>query len=207
MTNHGTPVRIFLVEDSAPDVVLIREALHAQNLDHRIKCCVDGEEAIRVLAQAEASPIPDLIILDLNLPRIGGFDVLRWIRSTPRLSHVPVAILTSSQAAKDSELAERLGASAFISKPPNLADFLSVVGRALVELLPRGRRNTTLSARYRGQRNWWRNASAQRVSAFRHPRRPHFRHSAFAPGRPLSTTKLARVFTPAPGLVTNGTMR
>lgn len=146
MTTHGTAVRIFLVEDNAPDVILIREALHAQKISYRLQCCADGEEAIRALSDAETLLVPDLIVLDLNLPRIGGFDVLRWVRSEPSLSRVPVAILTSSQSAQDRQLAENLGATAFISKPPNLADFLTKVGSALVELLPPGRRDPNVRA-------------------------------------------------------------
>jgi CheY-like chemotaxis protein len=148
MTTHGTTVRIFLVEDNAPDVILIREALHAQNISYQLQCCEDGEQAIRALSDAETSLVPDLIVLDLNLPRIDGFDVLRWVRSEPALSHVPVAILTSSQSAQDRQLAKNLGATAFISKPPNLADFLTKVGSALVELLPRGRRDPKGGAEY-----------------------------------------------------------
>jgi CheY-like chemotaxis protein len=179
MTTPGTPVYIFLVEDNAPDVVLIREALYAQNIDHRLQRCADGEEAIRVLSEAE-TPLPDLVILDLNLPRIGGFDILRWIRSRSSLNHVPVAILTSSQAAQDRELAASLGAAAFISKPPNLTEFLSVVGRTLAELLPRSRRDTTLRIGYRGLRKWYGTP------------RPRIRQSSGTRGAQTSVTVLWR---------------
>src|SRR6266404_4146768 len=108
------PVRwnIVLVEDHDPDVFLIREALAT----HRIECEIthfrDSEEAVRRLCKGEPEQliaVPDLILLDLNMPRIPGIEVLKCIRETKRLADVPVAILTSSHSPVDRREAAMAG--------------------------------------------------------------------------------------------------
>jgi CheY-like chemotaxis protein len=133
-------LKIFVVDDNTADVVLIKESLQAKGISFELRCCLDGEAALRTLAVAGAFNWMDLIVLDLNLPRIGGFDVLRWIRSRPEFDKIPVAILTSSQRADDRRLASSLGADCFISKPPDLYDFVETVGTSIVDLGVKGRR-------------------------------------------------------------------
>jgi CheY-like chemotaxis protein len=79
--------------------------------------------------------VPDLIFLDLNLPKADGLELLRLIRTWPHLAKVPVAVLTSSSAPEDKERAYQLGANLFITKPAGLAEFLAAIGGAATELL------------------------------------------------------------------------
>jgi chemotaxis family two-component system response regulator Rcp1 len=128
------PIRILLVEDNPGDIYLLEKTLQHRQLDYDLIRYGDGEQAIRGL-QEDKLVIPDLILVDLNLPRREGFDVLRLIRSTPRLVGVPVGILTSSDAVRDRRRVELIGAERYIHKPPMLDDFLEQVGQALEEML------------------------------------------------------------------------
>jgi CheY-like chemotaxis protein len=126
-----------MAEDSGPDVVLVKETLRAEGLAVDLKVFPDGEQCARYL-QAGAEP-PDAIILDLHLPRIDGFDLLRAVRGDRRYDGVPVAMLTSSTFAADRQKAFDLGASAFITKPSTLDGYLRTVGSAIHALLTVGR--------------------------------------------------------------------
>ena len=130
------PILILLIEDNPGDVYLLEKTLHKRQLSYELIRYADGEEAIRALA-AEDCVIPDLIIVDLNLPRREGFDVLQTIRSMPAMVGVPVGILTSSDAAKDRHRIAVTGGERYIHKPPMLEDFLDQVGSAIEELLSR----------------------------------------------------------------------
>ncbi|HEX5431338.1 MAG TPA: response regulator [Bryobacteraceae bacterium] len=129
------PVRILLIEDHIPDVFLIEEALRAQKLEFEMSHCADGEEALSWLAAMDPDRAPQLIVLDLNLPKVNGFAVLRAIRQQPRFDSVPVAVLTSSQSPADRKRAAESGADAFIVKPPHLDEFREDVGSALAGAL------------------------------------------------------------------------
>jgi DNA-binding response OmpR family regulator len=132
--------RILLVEDNPADVFLVREALAWNDIKSHLFVVRDGDEAIRFVQYIErtASPCPDLLVLDVNLPRKSGFDVLRRVRSSRKCGVAPVAMLTSSEAATDRAEAARLGASSYIQKPSNLRDFMSV-GEKLKAILAGGR--------------------------------------------------------------------
>ena len=134
MQSDKRAIKIFMAEDNAGDVVLIREAIAAYGLTMELQRSEDGEEAVLQLSRFQHGDLPELILIDLNLPRIGGMDVLRHARSLPQLSNVPVMVLTSSQAKADRAEAEALGA-AFVTKPPTLNDFVSVVGGAIHRLI------------------------------------------------------------------------
>jgi CheY-like chemotaxis protein len=129
--------RILLVEDNAADIYLFRQALEISGLSFELEVIQDGDEA---LAFAQSSPkhtgigIPDLLVLDLNLPKIGGFKILEAARQNPDLSQSAVAIMTSSEAPQDHERCAALGISAYIVKPLDLADFLRI-GEMVKELL------------------------------------------------------------------------
>lgn len=122
---------IVLVDDNPADVLLVKEALAWHDVQSNLMVARDGDEAIRFLDEIDSSflPCPDLIILDLNLPRKTGFQVLERMRLSPRCGHKPVAILSSSDALADRQKAERLGASRYIRKPSNLRDFMSIGGQ------------------------------------------------------------------------------
>lgn len=127
--------KIFLVEDNPADVLLLREALSAQGLAAQLKVIEEGETAIQELSQMNPSDIPRLVIIDLNLPRGNGFDILRAIRGSSKFAHTRVMILTSSQSPEDRVEAQKLGADAFVSKPLRLNDFLENVGLTILRLI------------------------------------------------------------------------
>jgi chemotaxis family two-component system response regulator Rcp1 len=136
-TNEGKAagsVHILVVEDNPGDVYLLGKTLKNLEISYELTTYVDGEQAIRAL-QKDDCATPDLIILDLNLPRREGFEVLQTIRGKPSMVGVPVAILTSSDAAKDRHRISVTGHERYIHKPPELEDFLKEVGQAIEDLL------------------------------------------------------------------------
>jgi CheY-like chemotaxis protein len=126
-------LRIVIAEDSATDVILIKETLRVAGLAAELTVFPDGEQCARYL-KASQEP-PDAILLDLHLPRINGFDLLRAVRRDRRYDRVPVAMLTSSTLDQDKQTSLDLGASVFITKPYTLHDYLLTVGSALQVLL------------------------------------------------------------------------
>jgi len=123
-------VEILLVEDNSGDVRLTEEALKDGKVLNRLSVAGDGEEAIAFLRRegkyADA-PRPDVILLDLNLPRKTGFEVLADIKNDPDLKRIPVVILTVSQAEEDIVKGYNLHANCYIAKPITLNQFLQVV--------------------------------------------------------------------------------
>jgi len=132
--NQPPTIHILLVEDNAGDVYLLEKALQSRRLCYELNRYEDGEQAIRALEKDECG-VPDLIVLDLNLPRREGFEVLQTVRGKPSLVGVPVAILTSSDAVKDRHRIAVAGGERYIHKPPELEDFLEQVGREIEDLL------------------------------------------------------------------------
>jgi DNA-binding response OmpR family regulator len=137
MASPGKPAQIFIVEDNDPDVFLVEEALRALGVPAQIQRCHDGEEAIGALSQIGEPKLPDLIIVDLNLPKVPGLEILKHVRRLKQLDGVPVLVLTSSQSRSDRALSLQLGADAYIAKPPTLPEFLSAVGSGIRSLLER----------------------------------------------------------------------
>jgi len=129
---------IILVDDNPADVLLVREALTWHKVKSDILVARDGDEAIRMLEEVDSHllPCPDLMVLDLNLPRKTGFDVLQYMRAMPRCGETPVAILSSSDAPTDRQRAHRLGASRYFQKPSNLKEFMAIGGKLKEMLLP-----------------------------------------------------------------------
>lgn len=125
-----TPIEILLVEDSPGDVRLTREALRDAKVQNNLHVALDGIEAMRFLgregAHAEA-PRPDLILLDLNLPRMSGREVLEQIKQNASLKSIPVVILTTSAAEEDIVRSYQLHANCYITKPVDLEQFIKVV--------------------------------------------------------------------------------
>jgi len=124
------PVEILLVEDNPGDVRLTREALKEGKVRNNLHVATDGVEALAFLRREgkfEGATRPDLILLDLNLPRKDGREVLEEIKREPELRAIPVVILTSSQAEQDIVRAYDLHANCFITKPVDLDQFITVV--------------------------------------------------------------------------------
>ncbi|MCP4189827.1 MAG: response regulator [Planctomycetaceae bacterium] len=126
----GRPMEILLVEDSLTDAKLAIEALRRGNIKHRLTLVRDGEEALEFL-QREArfthAPQPDLVLLDLHLPKRDGRDVLTSIRSELNLKQIPVVILTASKAHEDLVRSELLQVDAYMVKPVDLEKFVELV--------------------------------------------------------------------------------
>ena len=132
MTNvfEGRPVEILLVEDNAGDVRLAREGLRECKLLNNLSVTDDGVKALAFLRrQGEYAnvPRPDLIMLDLNLPRKDGREVLREIKEDERLKCIPVVILTTSKAEEDIVKSYSLHANCYVTKPLAIEQFISVV--------------------------------------------------------------------------------
>jgi len=131
---HSDELRIFIAEDSASDALLIEEALAAHGVPAKLKVCQDGETALSEVAQLNRANLPDLIILDLNLPRIDGMQLLRHVRGMSLFDDTPVMVFTSSESLEDREKAKRLGANAYFTKPRSLDDFLWIVASTVRKL-------------------------------------------------------------------------
>jgi DNA-binding response OmpR family regulator len=119
---------VLLVEDNAGDAGLVREALAEHDVDCELDLVTDGERAIHLLEEIDAgvAGCPDLIILDLNLPKRSGTDVLQFVRASVRCSKVPVLVLSSSNAQRDRQQAANLGATRYIQKPTQLDEFIAL---------------------------------------------------------------------------------
>jgi CheY-like chemotaxis protein len=121
---------VLLVEDDPGDVLIAREAMAAGQLATRLEVVSDGVEAIAYLRREpgyESVPRPDLIVLDLNLPRKSGHEVLADIKADPQLRRIPVVVLTTSKAAEDVVKSYDLHASVHVSKPVDFDDYAGVV--------------------------------------------------------------------------------
>ena len=133
------PARIVLIEDNSADVFLIEMALKEIGIVYEMTRFHNGQDAIDVLCPAPgptASTLrPDVILLDLNTPKSDGFAVLEKLKQAPHLAGVPIAIVTSSQAASDKHRAGIIGRTRYIEKPSNLEEFLTTVGQAVKEML------------------------------------------------------------------------
>ncbi len=128
--------RILLAEDNPGDVLLLREALANSAIICELMVAEDGQKAIALLqaVAADVTRLPDLIILDVNLPKHNGGEVLAHVRGDPAFSLVPVLMLTSSASPADQATASRLGANLYIQKPSDLDAFLGL-GKVIASLL------------------------------------------------------------------------
>jgi chemotaxis family two-component system response regulator Rcp1 len=134
----GPVRRILIVEDNRGDVLLVEVALREAGLQFELIHKTDGEEAVeylRALTNGDLSTFLDLILLDINLPRRSGWDVLEELRAIPRKHQIPVIILSSSSALHDVSRAESLGVLKYIRKPSTLEEFLAI-GQKLKQLWP-----------------------------------------------------------------------
>ncbi len=131
------PARIFLVEDNLADVWLIEEALHRRGVDYVLEHYSNAEEAVMAVRECGSGehPIPDLMLLDYNLPRGDGRDVLTAAAQNPKLASVPKAVLSSFLRPEELDQALQLGIRCFIPKPTGLEELLTTVGDKVTELL------------------------------------------------------------------------
>jgi len=130
LVDNGRPIEILLVEDNPGDVRLTREALHDAKVHNNLSVVGDGVEALEFLhrrGQYADAARPDVILLDLNLPRKDGREVLAEIKSDERLRRIPVVVLTTSQAEEDILRAYDLSANCYVTKPVDLDQFIKVV--------------------------------------------------------------------------------
>ncbi|WP_222918843.1 response regulator [Natrinema sp. SYSU A 869] len=127
------PVSLLLVEDNPGDVRLIEEAFKSAGFETTFHTVTDGDAALEFLqnrAATESGPDIDLVLLDLNLPRTGGFEVLETIKNDPELTSLPVLVLTSSEANEDIVKSYELCANAYLTKPTDPGEFADI-GRAV----------------------------------------------------------------------------
>jgi len=123
-------IHILLVEDNEGDILLTREALEEARIYTQLSVVRDGQEAIDFLNKKGKYTdvcLPDLLLLDVNLPKKNGHEVLKYIKENEKLKHIPVIVLTTSSAERDINLSFNNYASCYITKPVDACDFLSVV--------------------------------------------------------------------------------
>jgi two-component system response regulator len=119
---------ILLVEDSPDDVMLTQRALRKNNIGNRVVVATDGEQAIDYLLPADGKRVvPELILLDINLPKLSGLDVLRAIRGDERTRYLSVVVLTTSNEEQDIVSSYDLGANSYVRKPVEFDNFLEAV--------------------------------------------------------------------------------
>lgn len=126
----GRPIEILLVEDSPGDVRLTRETLKDSKVANNVSDVPDGDEAMAFMRQEgkyQNAPRPDLILLDLNLPKKTGHEVLKEIKGDSTLKRIPVVILTISDAEQDISETYGMNANCYITKPVDLEQFITVV--------------------------------------------------------------------------------
>ncbi len=125
-----TASEILMVDDNPADIDLTSEVLAQSGGHFHLNAVTDGVEAISFLrhkGKYGEAPVPDLVVLDLDLPRKNGCEVLANIKSDPALAKIPVVIFTTSQASSDIDRSYKLGANCYLRKPGNLAEFVAAV--------------------------------------------------------------------------------
>ncbi len=133
---------LLLVEDSPADVYLVREAMLQEGLNVEIEVAEDGERAMQILDRVDTGQVtraPELMLLDINVPRRTGNQVLARIRSSPRCAHIPVIMISSSDSPAERNRAFKQGATAYFRKPSSLSEFMEL-GKLVRELHQQFRR-------------------------------------------------------------------
>ena len=130
MTPVGRAIDVLLVEDDPGDELITREALEANKIKNTLHVAHDGEEGLDFLykrGQHAGAPRPDLILLDLNLPKYDGRQLLERVKSDPDLCHIPIVVLTTSSAEEDVLRSYKLHANAYVTKPVDVDQFMTAV--------------------------------------------------------------------------------
>jgi CheY-like chemotaxis protein len=124
------PIHILLVEDNEGDILLTTEALEEKKIINKISVVKDGDKAIDFLNKKNEykdAELPNLILLDINLPKKNGHEVLQYIKTNDKLKHIPIIMLTTSSSEKDIMLSYKHYANCFITKPVEVNDFIEAV--------------------------------------------------------------------------------
>src|SRR4051812_1780518 len=143
---------VLLAEDDPDDILLTQIAFKKARLANPLMIVRDGEEAISYLqregqfANREKYPLPILLLLDLKMPKVSGFQVLEWLQTRSELSHIPVAVMTASDSDPDASRAYALGASSYLVKPPDAEALLALVQRLHAYWLILGERSMSMAA-------------------------------------------------------------
>ncbi|GAA5511884.1 response regulator rcp1 [Deinococcus carri] len=138
---EATPIEILLVEDSEPDIMLTEEAFAAAGITNRLHVTRDGVEALAFLRQQEEyaeAPRPDVILLDINMPRMNGLEVLAELKRDPLLMTIPVIVLTTSQADEDILRSYQAHAASYVVKPIDFTHFyqaIQALGRYMLSVV------------------------------------------------------------------------
>jgi two-component system, chemotaxis family, response regulator Rcp1 len=144
MRDHFCQLSLLVVEDSPADVFLVGEAMRQEGLSFHLEVADNGERAIQILDQVDAesgATPPNLVLLDVNVPRRDGTQVLARLRQSPRCGNIPVVMISSSDSPADRQRAIDLGATEYFRKPSNLADFIQL-GSLVRRLHEAGQRTT-----------------------------------------------------------------
>ena len=124
------PIHILLVEDNEGDILLTREAFEDAKIHVQLSVAKDGQQAIDFLNNVSAcrhATMPDIMLLDVNIPKKNGHEVLKYIKEQDRYKHIPVIMLTTSSSEKDINLSYQNHVNCYITKPVAVEDFLTVV--------------------------------------------------------------------------------
>lgn len=124
--NTQPPFTILLVEDDMDDIMLLKVALHDNKIPFKMEVIMEGDKVDSYLE--EATELPHIIVLDFNLPKKHGREILRDIKTDQRYSHIPVVVLTTSSSKEDIDYSYQHGASHFITKPTSVSGFNEAVG-------------------------------------------------------------------------------
>jgi CheY-like chemotaxis protein len=125
-------LKILLIEDDADDIELLREAFNTNEIDYHIDIVTEGDKAIPFLETAHH--LPDVIVMDLNLPKMHGKEILTHIKSMDILSHIPIAVLTTSSSQDDINFAYSMGAKKYLTKP-NTTDGFKKTVQSIINLV------------------------------------------------------------------------
>ena len=126
MRDSNRPVEVLLIEDNEADVELMRQGLRGTGASINLMVIMDGREALNFLEAKKT--LPGFIILDLNLPGVNGFDLLKALKSNDDLREIPVVIFSTSSAKRDIDRAYQLAANGYVRKPADLDEFYQAVG-------------------------------------------------------------------------------
>ncbi|QLK25283.1 response regulator [Natrinema zhouii] len=123
------PIDVLLVEDDDGDVRLLREAFDQLDIETRIRVASDGEQAVTLLTDRgdEQRAVPDLVLLDLDLPRMNGLELLETLAAEPELARLPVLVLTKSTSVADVHASYELAANAYLTKPTTTEGYVKMV--------------------------------------------------------------------------------
>lgn len=125
-----TPIHILLVEDNEGDILLTIEAMQEARIANTIAVVKDGWQALQYMeknGEYANAPAPDLVLLDVNLPKMNGHEVLKSIKTNKKIMHIPVIMLTTSSSERDVLLSYQNYANCYITKPVEVSDFMKVV--------------------------------------------------------------------------------